>query len=365
MLRLSIGTKLRRMGFSDILGWHRRVIALIMGSEARPKRVHCATFVALLAATVIGLTGCDDAPSPKKQNFTIGLVTNNPNGLKNIQGFKTGMATLGYVKGKKVNYVGPDKPVRGKHLKEALSEMVTAKVDLIFTAGTPTGIAAYKATKGSKIPVVFGVIADPIAAGVLTDLTKPGGNMTGVMLNRDQGRRLEILLQLIPNIKRIAILFNPNDFAPVSAVKQLEISAKRLNIDLVKLRCPDSPAVTKCLTEIPNNIDAIFMVPDSVVNKRVKDIVKLANARKLPLTGPSTAQINQGALLTYGFIHGNVGAQAARIAHEIFAGTNAGGIPVETAESPLGLNLITAAKIGLKVPAAFLRKAEIIVRKAP
>ena len=365
MLRLLKVTKLRRMGFGTVLGWHRWFIALIQGPEARPRRGNCATCMVLFTAAVIGLTGCDDGPPPTKQSFTIGLVTNNPNGLKNIQGFKTGMAALGYAKEKKVNYVGPDKPVRGKNLHKVLSEMVAAKVDLIFTAGTPTGIAAYKATKGSNVPVVFGVIADPIAAGVLTNLTKPGGNLTGIMLNRDQGRRLKVLQELLPNIKRIAILYNPNDFAPVSAVKQLEKSAKHLNIELVKLRCPDNPAVTKCLTEIPDGIDAIFMVPDSVVNKRVKDIIKLANSRKLPVSGPSTAQINQGALLTYGFVHSNVGAQAARIAHEVLIGVKVGDIPVETAESHLGLNLITADNIGLSVSAAFLRKAEIIIRKAP
>ncbi len=103
--------------------------------------------------------------------------------LKNIDGFKSGMTQLGYIAGKNVTYRFAGIPVQGARLEAELSHFVEAKVDLIFTAGTPTGVAAHRLTQGAETPVIFGVIADPIAAGVLSDLTRPGGNMTGVRLS--------------------------------------------------------------------------------------------------------------------------------------------------------------------------------------
>ena len=135
--------------------------------------------------------------------YTIGLVTNNRNGLRNIQGFQDKMTELDYIVGRNVKYMFEGFPVRGSNLDAVLNKFIKAKVDLIFTAGTPTGVAAHRITSGTNIPVIFGVIADPIAAGVMNDLIRPGGNITGVKLCDNQARRLQFLVELAPDIKRI------------------------------------------------------------------------------------------------------------------------------------------------------------------
>ncbi len=272
------------------------------------------------------------------------------------------MAELGYIEGENVTYIFAGEAVSGDSLDIALEEMVEMKVDLIFTAGTPTGIAAHRLTTGTGIPVVFGVVADPIAAGIMADITIPGGNMTGVKLSTSQDRRLELFLEIAPGIDRIYVPFNPDDSASASAVDQILELASGLEVELVLAEARTDSEVVDLLVNFPADLDAIFLVPDSTVNARLADIVALANALKLPVSGPSTAQVEEGALTTYGFIHHATGVQAARMADQVLRGADPGEMPVETAESYLAINLVAAETIGLEIPDEILRQAEIIIR---
>jgi len=316
----------------------------------------------LIIIVTLALAACGSTSNEDNRHFTIGLVTNNPNGLRNVQGFRDGMAELGYIEGENINYIFEGSPIKGDELDAFLKRLVEAEVDLIFTAGTPTGVAAHQITKGTNIPVVFGVIADPIEAGVMENLTRPDGNMTGVMLSQDQARRLELLLEVVPDIKRVFVPYNPEDAAPTSAIVQINELAPDLGIEIVEGKARNDSEVTELLNNIPKDIDAIFLVPDSVVNSRLTDVIAVAYDRRLPVSGPSTAQVEEGALTTYGFIHHEVGAQAARIAHHILKGANPGEYPVETAESYLAINLQVADAIGLEIPDEILQQAEIIIR---
>jgi putative ABC transport system substrate-binding protein len=315
----------------------------------------------LVAICLAGSTGCDTADGGES-HFTVGLATNNPNGLKNVQGFRDEMAGLGYIEGENVTYMFAGEPTKGDDLDAMLESMVAAEVDLIFTAGTPTGVAAHRITEGTGIPVVFGVIADPLAAGVMEDLTTPGGNMTGVNISQNQARRLELLLEMVPGIQRIFVPFNPEDAAPVSAVAQIIELAPALGVEIMEGHARNDDEVAVLLNNIPENIDAIFMLPDSTINARLADLVAVAIERKLPVSGPSIAQVEGGALTAYGIIHHKAGAQAAHIAHQILMGADPGSLPVQTAEFYLGINLQTAATIGVDVPDDLLQSAEIIIR---
>jgi putative ABC transport system substrate-binding protein len=297
-----------------------------------------------------------------KRHFTMGLVTNNPNGLRNVQGFQDGMAELGYIEGENVTYIFKGEPTKGEELDAVLEGMVESEVDLIFTAGTPTGVAAHRITKETTIPVIFGVIADPIAAGVMEDLTRPGGNMTGVKLSQNQARRLELLLEIAPKSQRILVPYNPLDAAGSSAVAQVHELAPHLGVEIVEGQARNDEQVTELLKNMSQEIDAIFLVPDSTVNARLDDLLAIAFERHLPVSAPSTIQVEKGALTTYGFVHHEVGAQAARIADQVLRGADPAELPVETAEFFLVINLPTAEAIELEISDDILQQAEIIIR---
>jgi len=318
----------------------------------------------LVAASAIALltSSCSGQTEPNENQPLIGIVTNNPNGMRNVAGFIEGMEAHGYVDGETVSYVFSGEPIVGEALDDALATMVKAEVDLIFTAGTPTGVAAYHATQGTEIPVIFGVIADPVRAGVMDDLTNPGGNMTGVKTNPDQGRRLEQLLEIVPDISTVFIPYNPNDPAAAGAVEQVVALAPGMGVDLLFGEARDDAEVAAVLASVPAAADAIFLVPDSVVNRHLAEILAVAAERGLPSSGPSTAQVEGGALAAFGFVHHEAGFQAARIADQVLKGADPGNLPVETTESFLAINLETAAGLGIEVPDTILRQAAIILR---
>ncbi len=305
------------------------------------------------------LVACGSAE--EDQHFTVGLVTNNPNGLKNVQGFRDGMAELGYIEGENITYIFSETPLKEDDLDAALENMVAENVDLIFTAGTPTGVAAHRITEGTGVPVVFGVIADPIDAGVMDDLTTPGGNITGVKLSQNQDRRLELLVEVAPDIQRVLFPYNPDDAAPTSAMSQIVELAPELGIEVVEGFAHNDEEVIALLGDLPEDIDAIFMLPDSTVNARVDDLVAVTIERGLPVSAPSMIQVEDGVLMAYGIVHHEAGAQAASIANLILKGADPGSISVQIAEYYLGINLQTAEAIGIEIPLSLVQAAEVIV----
>ena len=335
-----------------------------MGKISRALAYSKTSITILMAILVpVGFmqTACTEAEKNKLQ-LTIGLVTNNRNGLRNIEGFRDKMTELGYGVGKNVTYMYDESPVKGTRLIDTLKQMVDANVDLIFTAGTPTGVAAHRITAGTKIPVIFGVIADPIAAGVLKDLNRPGGNMTGVKLAANQARRMQFLLEMIPGPKRILIPFNPEDTASSSAVRQIKKVSSGFGVEIVQRWAHNEQEVDELFRSIPENLNAIFLVPGTTVNIHLQKVLAVANRHKLPVSGPSLAQVQEGALISYGFNHYEAGKQAARLADQVLRGVNPGDLPVETAEFFLAVNLKAAETIDLEVPYSILQQAEIIVR---
>ena len=333
--------------------------SVLSAGHYRFKRTARRLLVLLVAISMIGCEAEDTTGAPQ---FRIGLITNNRNGLRNVAGFKEAMQRLGYVDGESATYISAGEPVPKERLEPELRGMLEARVDLIFTAGTPTGVAAHRVTANTGVPVVFGVIADPLAAGVMTNLSQPGGNITGVKLSQNQARRLELLRELVPSLRRVFVPYNPDDSAPTSAVRQLDDISSAIGVELVKGEVRSKDAVTKLLESIPADVDAIFLVPDSTVNPSLQDVLETAHSRGIPVSGPSTAQVEEGAFMTYGFVHRNAGAQAARIADQILRGTAPGDLPVETAEFALGVNLKTAAALGIEVSDDVLERAEVIVR---
>lgn len=312
---------------------------------------------------VVFVVGCSDPAEPPVSKVSIGLITNNPNGLRNVRGFIDGLAALGYAEGERVHFVFSGRPTPDAELDQALADLLAEGVDLIFTAGTPTGVAAHRVTASSGIPVVFGVIADPVAAGVMSDIDRPGGNMTGVRLNPIQARRLELFVQLVPGARRILVPYNPTDAAPASAVAQLGAVTGQLGIELVLAEVASNKAVTRLLDDLPEPIDAVFLVPDSTVNRRISELLDRTDALRLPASGPSTAQVEAGALMTYGFKHEAVGAQAAGIAVRILRGADPALTPVENAEFFFQLNLAAGERLGLAVSDDSLQRADVILRK--
>ncbi len=316
--------------------------------------------ISLIGVIVIALllTACNVTPKA----YAIGIINISSNQEKTLKGFKEGMTELGYAEGENITYIY-EGPVSAEKLDATAQNLVSAEVDLILSLTTPATQAAQRATAGKNIPIVFIPVTDPVGAGVVKSLTKPGGNITGVTYTTQEGKRLEWLLQVAPSVKHVYIVYNPKDQSPVLALKAVKETASKLGIDLILREVATPDEVKTAFTNIPVEAEAVFLLPDSLVNASIADTYTMSTEHKLPTSGPNVNTINDGALSAYG-VDLAIAAkkQAARLASQILKGAKPADLPVETAEFFSAINLKTAKAIGLEIPDTTLRQANIIVR---
>jgi putative ABC transport system substrate-binding protein len=306
------------------------------------------------------VTACGGATPP--QSYTIGVINLSPSLDDIAEAFKEGMSELGYVEGENVTYIY-EGPAGVDKLDAVAQGLVEADVDLILSLTTPATQAAQRATAGADIPVVFVPVTDPVGAGIVDSLTKPGGNTTGVTYSVQEGRRLEWLIQVEPTIEQIHIVYNPEDQSPVLALETVSETAAQLGVELITREASTPEEITAAFENIPEEADAIFFLPDSVVNARIDDWLETAIELKLPTSGSNTSLVEDGALTTYGIdLTVSARQEAARLADQILRGIKPGDLPVEMAEFYLAINLKTAEAIDLDIPDEILLQANIIVR---
>lgn len=294
---------------------------------------------------------------------TIGVVSLTAVDADTLVGFKTGLAALGYQEGRDLRYLIPPPAGRVERLDAILAGHLAAGVDLLFVSSTPASLAARRATAGQGIPVVFAPVNDPVNAGLIQNLKAPGGNLTGIRLPRGDALRLQWLVRIAPGVKRILVPYTPHDLSARESLRQMQAVSAALGVELLPQPVRDARAITQGLRELPPRLDAILLPRDSSVEAHIADYVAVARARRLPLCAPSLAQVQAGALLSYGFVHQEIGQQAARLADQILRGVPPGDLPVETADNYLAINLATARAIGLTLPDDALRLAHVVVRE--
>jgi putative ABC transport system substrate-binding protein len=308
----------------------------------------------------VGMVACGQAAP---QTTTIGVVNLSPRLEPVLDGFKAGMAELGYVEGENVTYqyAGPAENIEA--LDGQVQALLDAEVELIVAISTPATQAAYRLTQSSGTPVVFGPVTDPVAAGVVTSIPHPGGHVTGVRLGAEsEAERLEWLQQVDGRIQQIYVPYNPDDASAVSSVTAVSAAADKLNLTIILQEARNDAEITTAVANIPADADAVLLPQDSLVAARIDDFVAASIARQLPLSSPTDEQVERGALMSYSFRLHELGVQMARLAGQILQGTSPAELPVETAQFFLTLNLETAGKINLEIPDMVLQSADTILR---
>lgn len=312
----------------------------------------------ILFTLLISLQGCK-----KPKVYTIGIIDIIPTLDEIIPGFKEGMKEFGYIEGEnlKYSYFGLNTDISKPDIMA--HDLLKSNVDLIITVGTPATKAAQKATTGTGIPVVFVSVTDPVKAGIVHSLKYPGGNITGVSFGIGEARRLEWLLRIAPKTSHIYAPYNPGDRSPVLALKTLKETAERHSINIISRKVHNNKELDHAIKNIPENANAVFLLPDSLFSPRLDDFINHAIKRKIPVSGANIEIVKKrNALTSFGFSQFSMGKQAARLADLIFHGMKPAGLPVEIAEFYLAINLKVAEKIGLTINDEILRQADIIIR---
>jgi len=325
----------------------------------RNSRTIFATFVTALVAASFLLTACGVIGAQPK-TYTIGVVNYVPTLETVVEGFKAGMAELGYVEGQNVTYIyhgvlQNDPQVIGAEVQA----LMDAKVDMFFTVGTPTTLAAKTAVEGTNIPVVFAPVVNPVGEGAVASLSRPGGNVTGVQSVNNAPKALEWLVRLAPETKQVYVFYNPKDETSVLVLKPLPDAAAQVGVELVPTQVASPEEFLASMKTLPEGA-AILLIPMPSLSSATAEIKKLAIELGIPTGGYNDP--GDDVIFGYTTDRFSQGGQAARLADKIFKGAKPADLPVETAESFLRINVKTADTIGLHIPDEFLKEADTVLR---
>ncbi|HET8532778.1 MAG TPA: ABC transporter substrate-binding protein [Methylomirabilota bacterium] len=303
-----------------------------------------------------------EAPPPERLH-RIGMVDRTSIGINaaNVQGFRQGLRELGYVEGESfvIEYRSADG--QDHRFPDLASDLARLKVDLLVTRGTPAALAAKNAT--ATIPVVIIGVGDPVGQGLVASLAHPGGNVTGLSaaVTAIYPKRVQLLRELVPRAARIAGLFNMSNPALPAQWKEIEGTARSLDIEprLLDVRKPEdlAPAFASATRQ---RSDALIVGLDTLTQAHQWIIVDLAARHRLPAIYASTEFA--GGLVAYGVNYPEMYRRAARFAHKIFKGARPADLPVEEPTTfELVVNLKTARALALTVPPSLLLRADRVI----
>lgn len=278
------------------------------------------------------------------------------------EGFKAGMADFGFQEGSTVVYDHDDPAGRIDRLPGIVDAMLMRGVDFIFVSSTPATLAVLKATRARPIPVIFAPVNDPLNAGIISDLRRPGGNVTGIRLPTGDDLRLDWLKRIAPGTKSVLVPHVPTDMSALATLEIIGGVAPALGVEIFAEPVGSCEDVSAAMSRHAGVVDAIFLPRDSLVEACIDGIVAFANSVAIPVVAPSLTQVHRGALFSYGFVHYEIGRSAARLMNQVIRGISPGDLPVEAAESYLAINTAAASTIGLHIPDKVLAIADIVIR---
>jgi putative tryptophan/tyrosine transport system substrate-binding protein len=245
---------------------------------------------------------------------------------------------------------------------EIAAEFVQLKVDVIVTIGTPAALAAKRAT--SAIPIVFTTVADPIGAGLVVSLSKPAGNITGLSIQQTDiaGKRLELLREVVPDLDRLAVLANVGNPGNVLELAEVQTAARTLGVHVAILEIRRAADIGPAFAALKDRPEALYVAGDPLLNTNRIRVNILALGARLPTMHASRDYVEAGGLMSYGPNFPDLFRRASGYVDKILRGTKPGDIPVEQpTKFDLAINLTTAQALGLKIPEAFLSRADELI----
>jgi putative tryptophan/tyrosine transport system substrate-binding protein len=296
---------------------------------------------------------------PQAKMAHIGIIDDSP--IWNA--FRNGLRDLGYVEGQNIafdyRYAGglPDR------LAWVAAELVRRPVDLIATFGTPPTRAAKEATK--TIPIVMVGIGDPVGAGLVSSLARPGGNITGntILGPEVSGKRLELLKEVIPSVARVAFLWNPNNTSHPTQLAELHTAVRTFGMQLIPVAARSAEELDIAFAAtISERADAFLMTADPLHQISIMRILDFLSANRLPGMFTSKEIVAAGGLISYGASVPDLFRRGALYAHKILQGTKPTDLPVEQpTKFELAVNLKTAGALGIQVSDKLLATADEVI----
>ena len=268
---------------------------------------------------------------------------------------------LGWIEGRTVAIEYRWAEGRNERFAEIAAEFVRKNVDIIVTGGGAV-VAAKQAT--STIPIVFAVANDPVGIGLVASLARPGGNVTGSSLQSVEvaSKRVEILRELLPDLRRMAIIGNVDYDGTVREIGEVQAAAAKLGLNADVLEIRHARDVVPAFETLKSGTQALYVCPDPLVNANHARINTLALGSRLATMHPVRDYIGAGGLMSYGASTTDLFRRAGDLVDKILKGAKPADLPVEQpTKFELVINLTTAKALRLTIPEQFLLRADEII----
>jgi putative tryptophan/tyrosine transport system substrate-binding protein len=269
-----------------------------------------------------------------------------------VAAFAQRLRELGWIEGRTVAIEIRWAEGRPERFAEIAAEFVQLKVDVIVTAGPPV------------FPIVFATVADPLGSGLVASLARPGGNVTGLSLASPElaGKRLELLREVVPGLRRLAILADSNYPPSMRELDEVETAARPLGIETIALKIRQAADIAPAFEALKGRAEALYVVGGSLTSANQVRIHSFALAARLPTMDPNRERVETGGLMSYAPNFPSLYRRAGDLVDKILRGAKPAEIPVEQpTKLELVINLTTARAIGLKIPEAFLLRADELI----
>ena len=329
-------------------------------------RVHRRDFLVaagtLLAAPLV-------ADAQQAANVTrIGYLSHNLAASSHLRdAFLQGLRELGYVEGR--NVVIEYRYAEGKpeRLPALAAELVALKVDVIVTVSNTTALAAKQATR--TVPIVFTAVANPVAAGIVTSLARPGGNLTGLASLGSElvGKRLELVKQAVPGVSRVAVLWLPGALGERTEKDMragADVASQALGVRLQFVEARDPTDFDRAFSDMTGaRADALTLLPSNMFLREHRRLVDLAAKNRLPAVYGSREFVDAGGLMSYGANQVDLYRSAATYVDKILKGARPDDLPVEqSSKFELFINLKSANALGITIPKSMLARADEVIQ---
>ena len=324
-------------------------------------------FITLLGGTAATLPLAARAQQPAGRVYRIGYqsISSREQTLHLINAFEEGLRSLGYRVGENVTIEYRFANGEMERLPANAADVVRLGVDIIVATGTnPITVAAMKAT--TTIPIVMITGLDPVSAGLVASLARPGGNVTGFGVDAGGeilGKRFELLKEILPNLSRLGILFNPDVALNRSRQTSIGETARTLGLTTIPVEARGLDALEQAFaTMVRERAQAFVMQGDSVLFNYRGQIAEMALRNRLPAASLQREYAEAGFLLTYGADIRDLFRRSAVYVDKIFKGAKPADLPVEQpTKFELVINLKTAKALGIEVPTSLLQRADEVI----
>ena len=277
--------------------------------------------------------------------------------------FRQGMREHGYVDGKNLAIEWRSAEGKYERLPDLAADLVRMKVDVIVTNGTSAVRAAQKAT--TTIPIVFGSAGDPVRAGLIKSLARPGGNITGLTnMSGDLGpKHFEMLHSIVPKPSRVAVLLNPANAGAAPNLKAVQTAAQKSGVKILPVEARNAQEIESAFSTMTReNARAVLVINDAVFTQQLRQIAELAIKNRIPAIVAYGQFAEAGGLMSYGPSSADQYRRAATIVDKIFKGAKPGDLPVEQPTNfELIINAKTAKALGLTIPQSLLISAARVI----